>query len=92
VTELWLKLIVMQPRVLARRGEVLVDSEIASEQTCSAINRELGHRPSERDRVARQAVVRLSRMASLTAITLFSVGLWVAIWATISSLAAVWLR
>jgi hypothetical protein len=31
-------------------------------------------------------------MASLTAITLFSVGLWVAIWATISSLAAVWLR
>ena len=78
--------------VVGPQAEVPVDSEIASEQTCSAINRELGHRPSERDRVARQAVVRLSRMASLTAITLFSVGLWVAIWATISSLAAVWLR
>jgi hypothetical protein len=31
-------------------------------------------------------------MASMTAIALFSVGLWAAIWAAASSLAAVWLK
>ena len=92
MTELWLKAIAMQPRVLARSGEVPVDSEIASEQTCSDINRGLGHRPSSRDRAERQARVRLSRIASVTAITLFSVGLWAGIWVAASSLAAVWLR
>jgi hypothetical protein len=31
-------------------------------------------------------------MASMTAIALFSAGLWAAIWAAASSLAAVWLK
>jgi hypothetical protein len=82
----------MQPRVLARRGEVRVDSEIASEEAYSVSYRRLGHRPSSRDPVERQATVRLSRMASLTAITLLSVGLWAAIWVAARSVAAVWLR
>ena len=82
----------MQPRVLARSGEVPVDSEIAPEQTYSVINRELGDRPSSRDRAEWQATVRLSRIASVTAIALFSAGLWAAIWAAASSLAAVWLK
>jgi hypothetical protein len=92
VTELWLKLIATQQRVLARSGEVPVDSEIASERTYSVINRGLGHQPSLRDRAEWQATVRLSRIASLTLITLLSVGLWAAIWVAASSLAAVWLR
>jgi hypothetical protein len=73
------------------QGEVPVDSEIASEQTYSVIDRGL---VSDHlgELVARQVVVRLSRMASLTAITLLSVGLWAAIWVVASSLAAVWLR
>ena len=74
------------------QGEAPVDSESASEQTYSVINRGLGDRPSSRDRAERQAAVRLSRMASMTAIALFSVGLWAAIWAAASSLAAVWLK
>ena len=82
----------MQPRVLVRKGEVPVDSEIASEQTYSFINQGLGDRPSSRNRAERQARVRLSRIASVTAITLFSVGLWAAIWAAARSLAAVWLQ
>ena len=69
-----------------------MDSEIASEQNFSAINGGLAHRPSSHDRAERQATVRLSRIASLTAITLLSVGLWAAIWVTASSVAAVWLR
>jgi hypothetical protein len=82
----------MQPRVLARSGEVPVDSESASEQTYSVVNRGLGDRPSSRDRAERQATVQLSRIASVTAIALFSAGLWAAIWAAASSLAAVWLK
>jgi hypothetical protein len=39
--DLWLKSISMQPRLFARRGEVSVDSEIASEQTYSGIDRGL---------------------------------------------------
>jgi hypothetical protein len=74
------------------QGEVPVDSEFASEQTYSVIDRGLGHRPSSRDRAERRAKVRLSRVASLTAITLLSGGLWAAIWAAASSVAAVWLR
>lgn len=69
-----------------------MDSESASEQTYSFINRGLGERLSSRDRAERQAAVRLSRIASMTAIALFSVGLWAAIWAAASSLAAVWLK
>jgi hypothetical protein len=82
----------MQPRVLAHSGEVPVDSEIASEETYSVINPAPGDRPSSRDRAERQATVRLSRIASVAVITLFSVGLWAAIWAAASSLAGVWLR
>ena len=52
----------------------------------------VGHRPSWRELVARQAVIRLSGIASLTVITLLSVGLWALIWVAASSLAAVWLR
>jgi hypothetical protein len=74
------------------QGEVPVDSEIASEQTYSGIDRGVGHRPSWRELVAGQAVIRLSRIASLTVITLLSVGLWALIWVAASSLAAVWLR
>ena len=92
MTELWLKSIATQSRVLARRGEVRVDSETASEQIYSIIDRALGHRPSSRDRGERQATVRLSRIASLAAITLLSVGLWAAIWVAASSVASVWLR
>jgi hypothetical protein len=91
VTELWLRSGAMQPRVLARSGEVPVDSESASEQTYSVVNRGLGDRPSSRDRAERQATVQL-RIPSVTAITLFSAGLWAAIWAAASSLAAVWLK
>ena len=92
MTELWLKSIATQSRVLARRGEVRVDSETASEQIYSIIDRALGHRPSSHDRGERQATVRLSRIASLAAITLLSVGLWAAIWVSASSVASVWLR
>ena len=74
------------------QGEVPVDSEIASEQTYSVIHRARGHRPSSHDRVERQAKIRPSRMASLTAITLLSIGLWAAIWAAVSSVAEVWPR
>ena len=69
-----------------------MDSESASEQTYSIINRGLGEGPSPRDQAKRQAAVRLSTMASMTAIALFSAGLWAAIWAAASSLAAVWLK
>ena len=69
-----------------------MDSESASEQTYSVINRGLGDGPSSRDRAERQAAIRLSRMASMTAIALFSAGLWAAIWTAASSLAAVWLN
>jgi hypothetical protein len=72
--------------------EAPVDSESASEQTYSVINRGLGEGPSSRDRAKRQAAVRLSTMASMTAIALFSAGLWAAIWAAASSLTAVWLK
>jgi hypothetical protein len=81
----------MQPRVFARTG-VLVDSEIASEKTGSVINGGLGDGPPSRDRTKRQPTVRLGKTASLTAITLLSVGLWVVIWTAAGSLAAVWLR
>jgi len=50
-----------------------VDSEIASEQTHSVIFGGPGHRPSLRDRAERPAAVRLSEIASLTAITLLSI-------------------
>ena len=69
-----------------------VDSESASEQTYSVVNRALGDQPSSRDRTERQAAVRVNRMASMTAIALFSAGLWAAIWAAASSLTAVWLK
>ena len=69
-----------------------MDSESASEQTYSVVNRALGDQPSSRDRTERQAAVRVNRMASMTAIALFSAGLWAAIWAADSSLAAVWLK
>jgi hypothetical protein len=69
-----------------------VDREIMSEQTFSVIDRTLGPRPSSRDRAERQATVQLSKIASLTTITLLSVGLWAAIWAAANSVAAVWLR
>jgi hypothetical protein len=64
-----------------------VDPEIMSEQTYSVIYRTLGPRPSSRDRAE-----RLSKVVSLTTITLLSVGLWAAIWAAANSVAAVWLR
>ena len=66
-----------------------MDSEIASEQTYSVINRGPGHRPASRDRAEGKLTLRVSRMASLTAIALLSVGLWAAIWAATSSLVAV---
>jgi hypothetical protein len=92
VTDLWFKLVAMQPRVLVRREKDQTDSEIASEQTYSVVYRSLGHRPSSRDRAETKATTRLSRITSLTVITLLSVGLWAAIWASVSSLAAVWLQ
>jgi hypothetical protein len=69
-----------------------VDREIMSEQTYSVIYRTLGHRPSSRDPAEEQARVQLSKLVSLTTITLLSVGLWAAIWAAANSVAAVWLR
>ena len=69
-----------------------MDREIMSEQSYSVIYRTLGHRPSSRDPAEGQATVLLSRMVSLTTITLLSVGLWAAIWAAANSVAAVWLR
>jgi hypothetical protein len=69
-----------------------VDREIASEQTYSVIHRILGQRPSSRNPVERQATARLGKIASLSTITLLSVGLWAAIWAATNSVAGVWLR
>lgn len=69
-----------------------MSSEIASEQTYSVIYRTLDHRPSSCDPAEGQATVQLSKVASLTAITLLSGGLWAAIWAAASSVSAVWLR
>jgi hypothetical protein len=74
------------------QGGGQVDSEIASEQTYSVIFRGLGDRPSLADRAERQAAVRLSTIASLTAITLLSIGLWAGIWVAASTVAAVWPR
>ena len=92
MTTLWLKFFARQRRVLTRRGEVSVDSEIASEQTHSVIFGGPGHRPSLRDRAERPAAVRLSEIASLTAITLLSIGLWAGIWVAAATVAAVWPR
>jgi hypothetical protein len=89
-TTLWLKFFTSQSRVLTRRGEVPVDSEIASEQTYSVIFRGPDHRPSLRDRAERQAAVRLGSIASLAAVTVLSIGLWAGIWVAVSTVAAVW--
>ena len=69
-----------------------MDSESASEQIYSVINRGLGDGPSSRDRAELQAAVQVNRMASMTATALVSAGLWAAIWAAASSLTAVWLK
>ena len=69
-----------------------MESEIASEQAYFVISRSAEHRPSSLDRAGVQATGRLSRAASLTAIALSSIGLWAAIWAVASSVAAVWPR
>jgi hypothetical protein len=69
-----------------------VDREIMSEQTYAVIYRTLGHQPSSPDPAEGQARVQLSKIVSLTTITLLSVGLWAAIWAAANSVATVWLR
>jgi len=81
----------MQPRAAGPQG-VPVESEIASEQAYSVISPSAEHRPSVGDRAGLQATAQLSGSASLVAITLLSIGLWVAIWAVVSSVAAVWPR
>jgi len=70
----------MQPRA-AGPQEIPVESEIASEQAYSVISPSAEHRPSVGDRAGLQATAQLSGSASLVAITLLSIGLWVAIWA-----------
>jgi hypothetical protein len=69
-----------------------VDRKIVSVQTYSVIHRAPGQRPSSRNPAERQVTVRLSKIASLSTITLLSVGLWAAIWAAANSVAGVWLR
>ena len=81
----------MQPRALARRG-VPVDGQIPSEQSYSVISRLAEQRPLSSDLAGLQPAAQLSRVASLTVITLLSVGLWAAIWAVVSSMAALWPR
>lgn len=81
----------MQPRALARRG-VPVDSEILSEQSYSVISRLAEQRPLSSDLAGLQPTAQLSRAASLTVITLLSVGLWAAIWAVVTAVAALWPR
>jgi hypothetical protein len=73
-------------------GGVRVDREIVSEKTYSVGHRTLGQRPPSRNPAERRATVRLSKMASLSTITLLSVGLWAAIWVAANSVAGVWLR
>lgn len=69
-----------------------MDSDIISEQTYSVGERRLRYRLLPRDRSARRANHRLSRGSSLVVISLFSLGLWAAISAVVSSLAGIWLR
>jgi hypothetical protein len=69
-----------------------VDRAIVSEKTYSVSHRTLGQRPPSRNPAKRQATIRLSKMASLSTITLLSVGLWAAIWVAANSVAGVWLR
>ena len=66
-----------------------MDSEIASEQTHSAIYQRPDHRSPSCDPVEEQVTGRLGIVASLTVITLLSAGLWAAIWAAASLAAAV---
>jgi len=81
----------MQPRALARRG-VPVDGQIPSEQSYSVISRLAEQQPFSIDPAGLQPTAQLSRVASLIVITLLSVGLWAAIWAVVSSMAALWPR
>ena len=69
-----------------------MDRSIVSEKTYSVSHRTLGQRPPLRNPAERRATVRLSKMTSLSTITLLSVGLWAAIWAAANSVAGVWLR